>query len=98
MRRPALILLLSVFLSGCFTVATPQKSANEMKPIAVGMTMEQVRKNFGPPDEVPQAGEDSQMWEYEFRMPDQTAEIHFNQYGEVEQINDLPGRYIKSSY
>jgi len=82
-------------LPGCYTVGT---SADEMEPIAIGMSMEQVRKNFGPPDEVPQAGEDSQMWEYDFRIPDQTAEIHFNEYGEVEQINDLPGEYIKTSY
>jgi len=76
-----------------------------MKPIAVGMTMEQVRKNFGTPDRVPRAGENGQLWEYDFMTTDddgdietETARIQFNEYGEVERIDDLPGRYIKSSY
>ena len=95
MKKLVLFLSLAVMLSGCLTTM-PGKSADELKPIAIGMSMEQVRKNFGPPDEVPGAGESGQHWEYHFY--EGTAHVHFNEYGEVEQINDLPGEYIKSSY
>lgn len=68
------------------------------------MTMAEVREQFGPPDEVPRAGEDRQLWEYVVGMccydhaggpHEEVAKLHFNEYGELEQINDLPGRHIK---
>ncbi len=101
MRKLLTAICLAVLLSGCLTV----KETNR-KPIAIGMTMEQVRERFGPPDEVPQAGEDGQVWEYVVGMccydntngpHEEVATLHFDKYGTLSQVNDLPGEYIKGS-
>lgn len=102
MRKLLTALCLAVLLSGCLTV----KETNR-KPIAIGMTMEQVRERFGAPDKVPQAGEDGQVWEYVVGVccydsvggpREETARLHFDKYGTLSQANDLPGKYIKASH
>lgn len=92
-----MLLCVVVLLSGCLSVKS------KMKPVSIGMPMEQVKKNLGDPHEVT-AGRDGQRWEYRFSVPcsdcrdgweTETAYLHFDEYGELEKIDDLPGKYLK---
>jgi hypothetical protein len=97
-KRLLVLLCAAALFSGCLSV-----EKTTIKPVAIGMSMKQVKKNLGPPDEV-SARRESQTWEYEFTVPcsgcsdglrEKTARLKFDEYKTLSQINDLPGRYIK---